>query len=700
MRTYAIVLSLILFYALGRDRTAGPSRKEANREAKPLLIGEMYPDQENLNTIPEVGTIKRIFLLEQPGDIENAISWETAGADRPVFIALRPPVALELENRGIPYRTILSYGDTLGRWERTLDNFALLDEITAEIDIGIAEMLTVKTLRPALFSYYYLKILLDVVTTKILVIRTIVAEEKPDELIAYEHPPASPAGYFPFREDESVFSRVLGLGTWGVAVRIIPPTQTVPTQSTIPSKTPRPSFTGYLRQFIKNDNLISRTLFNWAFISKHFGIPEAIAVMLGQGMTGPSRPVIIYGGGYNWDYSLPALYRAGIRPVHHMFSGTPHVPDAHETDALSARILAICNRSERIRYAAIVSGIDTSSLLFGKIASIVSMSAISGEQEYLRCSEVFRKSGVQSLLISTQATHHDRAVIQAAKDNGIRIISWQHGGAGFCYHPFMYHAEFFMSEIHLVFGEGVANSYRKTAERLGLKSSPQFIPVGSGWLDQERKILSGHKTATPATCQLVYITEKFLFNHYYNSTTFDSTGICDHFWIVQREILTFAKDHPELPCVFKFHPVDFEGEPARSYTRIHAIENIRFIVQEQTVRDLIPAAGVIIIDFVSTSVLEAALSDKPVFIYTGMFRMDPEPVALLRKRAFLYNSFPALLEGVERLLEIGPTAFAKEQGVDYHNAEFIREFGTHLNDGNSAERAAGEILSAVFPDRL
>jgi hypothetical protein len=646
-----------------------------------------------------VETIKRIFLIEQSGDIDNAVSWKTGEMDNSVFIALRPVVGWELECRGIACRTILSYGDGRKRWVKTLENFAILDEITAEIDFDITDFLAVKTLEPAVFSYYYLKILLDVMTTKILLLKTIISAETPDEVIAYHHEAPASGSYFPFSEEESVFSLLLELGGWDVPVRILRLGMQTKSANISTANTRMSALTRCANTLVKNNNLLSNFLFNAAFISKHFGVGESVAAFLGSRFKYPKKPVTIYGCGYNWDYSLPILSRAGIHPVYRLFGGTPAPFASADIDEIATRIRAICNGSERIKHLAVMAGIDTSSLLFEKIASIISRAAVSCEREYHASTGIFRKTGVRCILVSTQASHLDRAVIQAAHDHGVQVISWQHGGAGFCYHPFMYQAEFFRSDIHLVFGEGVAESFRKTSALLGLEKIPRFIPVGSALLDQERETIAGAGNTVPNSGPVVYITEKFQFNLYYNSTTFDSTEICDHFWEVQRRILDLAGNHQDIPVTFKLHPADSDGEPARSYAQKYNLTNVMFIVQEQTIQDLIPSARAIIIDFVSTSVLEATLSEKPVFIYTGMFSMDKEPLALLEKRAFLYDSLPALFEEFEKFLIAGPTAFAEEHGVDYRNTEFIQSFGTYRHDGESSHRAVAEMKAAVFPER-
>jgi|GEM_PF-2261390 len=687
------MLSLLLFYALWEAEGHGFETlvHVMCREAKPILIEQIYPIQDATKRVQGVGNIKRVFLIEHEEDIDNAVSLGTREQDQGVFIALRPPVARALECRGIHCRTLRSYGGGKERWEKTQENFATADEMVAEIDNAIAGAHPTKTVRPACFAYYYLKILLDVISTKILVISAIIATEKPDELVAYRHNSRPTGSFFPFSEEESVFAQLLELDGWNLPVKIISGNLQKNHSSVSGAVTAKYSFTRNISALAKTNN----TLFNVAFVLKHFGIREGTRTLLKSCRQRSTRPVMIFGNGYNWDYSIPALFSAGIHPIFHLF-GSHSVQDDMARVAEFIEVLRYTWKPDnKIRQRWCIAGIDATPIIWEKILSIVSRSAISSEYEYARSTKILQNRRIRCILVSTQASHRDRAILQAARDQGIRVISWQHGGAGFCYHPFMYQAEFFRSDIHLVFGEGVADSYRKTSELLGLKSVPQFIPVGSSWLDHEQRIRTSKKNT--GSGPIIFITEKFQFNLYYNSTTFDSTEICDHLWDVQRAILDFSSTHPLIPFIFKFHPADHQGEPVRSYAANHMIENVRFIVQEQRIQDLIPEAKAIIIDFVSTSVLEAALSDKPVFIYTGMFPMDELPVSLLKKRAFLYDSFPALLEGLERFLEAGPERFAWERDVDYNNTEFIRMFGTHITDGGSAGRAA-DLVKTVFPE--
>lgn len=256
-------------------------------------------------------------------------------------------------------------------------------------------------------------------------------------------------------------------------------------------------------------------------------------------------------------------------------------------------------------------------------------------------------------------------------------------------------AEFLDSDIHLVFGEGVKKRYDTTYRQAGSHKVPEFVVVGSSWFDEEQKKIQPDCTRSCRSGPVLFITEFFNFNLYYNSTPFDSAIICDHFWQVQRRFLDLAANNRGVDFVFKLHPADFKGEPSREYAEDHKLKNLRFIVQEHTVAELMSSASVIVIDFVATSVLQTLLSGKPVFIYTGMYQMDERALALLKKRAFIYDKFEDLCCDIEIFFSEGLRPLLKRYGTDLENTEFIREFGTFRHDGKSASRAA-DILSTVL----
>lgn len=408
-------------------------------------------------------------------------------------------------------------------------------------------------------------------------------------------------------------------------------------------------------------------------------------------------PVVIYNSGYNWDYSLAEFLKQGILPVFRITDKT--LPSRSNTsDSIACTynaILAFCKENASLHQCTQFGSIDTSALLFDRISSILSHVITDCADRYAQSQLFFEKTQARCLLLSTQAFHGDRAVIRAAADRGMKVISWQHGGSGFCYHPMIVQAEFLDSDIHLVFGEGVKKSHEATCRQAGYRKVPELVVVGSSWFDEEQRKIQQSCTRNCRSGPVLFITEFFNFNLYYNSAPLDSSIICDHFWQVQRQFLDLAANNRGVDFVFKLHPADFKGEPSREYAADHKLKNLRFIVQEHTVAELVLSASVIVIDLVSTSILQALLSDKPVFIYTGMYRMDERALALLKKRAFTYDKFEDLCCDLEIFFSEGLRPLLKRYGTDLANTEFIREFGTFRHDGKSASRAT-DILSTVL----
>ena len=76
-------------------------------------------------------------------------------------------------------------------------------------------------------------------------------------------------------------------------------------------------------------------------------------------------------------------------------------------------------------------------------------------------------------------------------------------------------------------------------------------------------------------------------------------------------------------------------------------------------------------------------------------RFDDYPLKLLKKRAFVYEDIDNLVQGVEEFLETKSSDFLNKWDMDYNNTEFLEEYGTFKNDGNSAIRAVEVVKEIV-----
>lgn len=435
-------------------------------------------------------------------------------------------------------------------------------------------------------------------------------------------------------------------------------------------------------------------LFNTGMLLKRDGIRFLLHTSFYSAI-GEKRPIILFGSGYNWDDALLELYQAGFHPIIRSLNTDINAIQSDGEKKNKDFLLNIFKECDQLNKICLMYGIDTRPLLFEKLSVILAKSIIISYPAYQHFSNLIQENKPNCVLISTQVHPVDQIFIQVAHDNNIPVISWQHGGGGYCYHPLMAFAEFIESDVHLVFGPAVKKSYINTSQKMEIGISPKIIEVGSSSLDSERKTLTMDSTTSSDNGPIIYITERFLNNFYYISTSYDATSINDTFWCAQKKFLQVAKQKSSLHFIFKLHPSDLLGEPIRSYIKDNQINNVRLVVRESSVNALVRIARIIVIDFIATTVLEALLTNKPVFIYSGLYNIDEYPLKLLKKRAFVYENLDDLIRGVEEFLGTDQSDFLRKRDVDYYNSEFLEEFGTFKDDGNSAIRAVDVVKEIV-----
>ena len=107
--------------------------------------------------------------------------------------------------------------------------------------------------------------------------------------------------------------------------------------------------------------------------------------------------------------------------------------------------------------------------------------------------------------------------------------------------------------------------------------------------------------------------------------------------------------------------------------------------------DLLSRSSAMLFDLVSTGILQALLTDKPVFVFSDLAPLDDDALALLRRRAVVSpspNEFAGSVAGFLRGDAVFPDSLAASH-------DFIRAFGLHEGDGNSSRRAVSILQAAV-----
>jgi hypothetical protein len=103
-------------------------------------------------------------------------------------------------------------------------------------------------------------------------------------------------------------------------------------------------------------------------------------------------------------------------------------------------------------------------------------------------------------------------------------------------------------------------------------------------------------------------------------------------------------------------------------------------------------ADLVLMLFASTALLEALLIDRQILVLVDprFVKMQPEARRALERRAMVAATPEEFLTRADSLLRSG--AFAVSLPLD---DSFLRHYGTHLNDGRSAERALAAIVGPI-----
>ena len=282
--------------------------------------------------------------------------------------------------------------------------------------------------------------------------------------------------------------------------------------------------------------------------------------------------------------------------------------------------------------------------------------------------------------------------IMAAHNENIPVIFYQHGASmGDVENLIWDLIDSYYSDYQLVYGEGAANYFRSRSIHSGLHAVP--IPVGSARLDQvgrgmpDKKILVLRRSilGNNNVPIVVYVPGIFSNNFFrYDHQDFRHCRIFD----LRCKVAEFFNNHPEVHFSYKAFLSDGHDP---------TLEMLKETCPKCSIIDNIPltelqwAADLLIHEIPSTGMYEGLVTDKPMIVYVNrIYGMSDEVKNMLEKRVRVAENNDELIEKIKQFLDIGNFSPLGDP-----NREFVKAFCTHLDDGQSAIRAADAISNIV-----
>jgi hypothetical protein len=339
-------------------------------------------------------------------------------------------------------------------------------------------------------------------------------------------------------------------------------------------------------------------------------------------------------------------------------------------------------------------GIDTYPLLAPYVRYLVQSLSIQLVNAYSHARSYFRDKRVSVLLTRNKARAVDHSICRAAQDLGVRVFNWQHGSTGFAAHRTLEYAELLTTDIFLAYGRGVHRAQERIAAGYGATvvpvGSPSLERLKSTWRRKCKRVDRLPQFGEVGRLLCIYVTTNYLEHRWYAGYTppFSDTL----FYQTQVVLLQGLLAVPSLRVVVKLHPNPMYTSPP--WVESFAAARFLTVIRDQcSFTDLLAYADLIVLDWPSTTLLQALVTDRPVFVLTKHRKLYPEALVLLSRRAVLAAELEEMAMRVRTFAETG------RYPADVCDSAFLLDYGLHRSDGSSRERAADFIAGGDQPGR-
>lgn len=621
-----------------------------------------------------------LILVEHEEQVKDA--WQRQLTGNSVWVAVGPGAMFELEQRKTSFTIAEDYYQPKDLSVIGKESRSRVQEICNTIDELLRQNVShVKDsgITPTLFYSYAFTLVMDALAARIFQIKRLISEIRPQLVIAYssiEYPFAEFDICFDSRE--SLYGRLLSLNGWEVEVNLLPEVK-MAQERVKGRRTPVKAFvTGMLSR--------SNSMYDIAKKLRHFSWADL------KQPGGEKAPVVCVYGGYEWDRLLSDLAQSGIKAV---FSPRKlnwpkkNIPGRERR----AYLVSELEQNSAFRNLFVWEGIDIYPLLKGRIAYLVWDNANQVISTYQEASKLFKRQNISALLTSVKPRAINHAVCLAAQHNNASVFNWQHGSAGYYEHHTIEFFDLLTTDIHIVYGEGVCQSLGEKAE----KYQVMLKPVGSILLDrlrsEHKKNLPDHALLQQVTLMkragrkiCLYVTTNYFQNNWYAG--YEPPPSDNLSYQTQLTLMRGLLACPELYLISKLaSSLAYRKPPWVGYFQENS--SLLIVSSECTFTDLLDYADLIVIDWPSTTLLQAIATDRPVFVVLRHLRLFPEARQMLERRAVCADEPGELVSSLGKYLDAGVYL------ADVNDNAFLRAYGTHLDDGRSSERAVEEVLKAI-----
>jgi len=331
--------------------------------------------------------------------------------------------------------------------------------------------------------------------------------------------------------------------------------------------------------------------------------------------------------------------------------------------------------AEIIKNACTLRTIDFSGIFLTRLVPVLEKSLDEADKYPPSVEKQLKLYPPCAVLCSTKSNFTDHITAHIARKKGIPVISWQHGAAGFFRYPIMKYVEIDDSTVHLVWGDGVKDEIGKEYPGIPCK----IVSVGSFSLSNEAGHCNDQKTGI-----ILYATTNYFHNSLY--VGYDHRIQDIEFWETQKGIITLLGS-VSSDVVVKLHPGFSQCSQISEFIRDKRFSRISLVKDDPSFPSLVHNSEIIVIDFPSTTLLQAIASKKTVFVLLKYLTLTDSAEQFLKKRAYCSKDPGEFMDMIEAYLS-GTTL---EQKPDINNTEFLERYGISSETG----KVSGRVIAVL-----
>ena len=662
---------------------------------------------------------KWLYCVETPDQARITLAEIDGPEQTTTILALTPSAEYALERLGKVCRRPSDYVCERDFHQLGVEQLGVVDEVCRLIDEAVlseVEAFRSRDLRPGSLSWYHLKNLLNSVAVRAFMLSRVFEAERPDSVVYFDTPEEN----FPLTLEfvrESPWPRVIPAvcRSLDIPFRVTETDEAAFLVKRAPEGSqaagfPKDGLTTMLGRLGSRHSLQTA-----GWLRHELG---NIARGLRRGLMGGQKnqaTIVTLNEAYSLQHVIDRVRATQEFRVLHLnvlspwdvrwlvpFRSTSDFRCSIEVpDGLEAQLANALNRLENSEAAEslfTVAGVPCFEVLRARLVHLFTVVMKDMLCTYLHVERAIRRFR-PSLMIASTMHYSQKVAFEVARAFGVPAGVYRHGASGGIVLmktegvEVQNQNDIRWSDFVFTFGDGDTRYFEKY-----FGHGTRFVSVGSAALDRLRiQPPSRHKSKLlqglgldPKRQRVFYV----------------PTGVAGHNWPIPsrsrlpsvdfqigRAITDLFREFPDIDFIFKPHPGDLDSLFVK-YIEGAGQNNSKVLTG--SFRELLHLADAFVVDYPSTTFLEMLTTDRPILfcghklpVRFNSEKWHPSILPMWQERIMYADDLESFIEMLRSFLREG--RFEPVESSD----EMLRLFGTHLDDGKSAERAVAAIRDII-----